>query len=129
VNFGSGSCLGVAAGGFTPVLKVAKKIQDYSKNYVAPIVASLPGAGASLANRLYSTVQYGADRGNALEISGAISATATFLATQGKAAVSAVANAPAVLAKSPPILLAAGDILGAVGVYQEGKAALSGDCH
>ena len=125
LNFGPGSCLGVAAGSFKPVLDAAKSVRENSEKYVAPIVASLPGAGTSLANGLYSTVQYGADRGNALEMGGAISATATFLATQGQAAVTAVANA----ATNPAVALGTADLALAWGVGNEAVAAYQGTCH
>jgi RHS repeat-associated protein len=125
IDTSSDSCLGVALDSYKPVANAFKKTQDYAKNYVAPIVASLPGAGASLANGLYSTVQYGADRGNALEMGGAISAAGTFLATQGQAAVSALAN----LAKNPAVLGVTADAALAWGVGNEAVAAYQGKCH
>jgi RHS repeat-associated protein len=125
LDFGPGSCLDVALDSYKPVVNSFKKTQDYAKNYVAPIVASLPGAGASLANTIYSTVQYGADRGNALEMGGAISAGATFLASQGQVAVSGIASA----AKNPAVVLGIADAALAYGIINEATAAYQGKCH
>ena len=125
IDTGSDSCLAVALDSYKPVVNAFKKTQDYSKNYVAPIVTSLPGAGASIANGLYSTVQYGADRGNALEMGGAISATATFLAAQGQRAVSAVASA----GRNPYVALTVVDAALLWGVGNEAVAAYQGKCH
>jgi RHS repeat-associated protein len=121
----SGSCLAVALDSYKPVVNAFKKTRDYTKDYVAPIVTSLPGAGASIANGLYSTVQYGADRGNALEMGGAVSATATFLAAQGQRAVSAVASA----ARNPYVALTVADAALLWGVGNEAVAAYQGKCH
>ncbi len=124
IDTSPGSCLAVAINSYNPVVNALKKTQDYAKNYVAPLVPLLPGVGASIANGLYSTVQYGADRGNALEMGGAISATATFLAAQGQTAVSAIASA----ARNPYVALTVADAALLWGVGNEAVAAYQGKC-
>ena len=91
---------------------------------VAPVVAALPGMGASISNTIYSTVRYRADRGNALEMAGAVSAATTFLYTQGRAAVAGIANA----AKNPSVGLGIFDTALAYGVINEVTAAYEGKC-
>lgn len=81
----SGSFLGVALDSYKPVVNAFKKTRDYGKDYVAPIAASLPGAGASISNEIYGTVRFGADKGNALEMAGGVSAVTAFLGAQGQA--------------------------------------------
>jgi hypothetical protein len=120
-----GSCLGVALDSSKPLLNAFKKTRDYAKDYAAPVVASLPGMGAGISNTIYSTVQYGADRGNALEMAGAVSAATAFLYTQGRAAVTAVASA----ARNPYVLLGTFDAALAYGVGNEAVAAYQGKCH
>jgi RHS repeat-associated protein len=126
IDTGSGSCIGVALDSAQPVLSAAKKVQDYSKQYAAPIVASLPGNGASLSSGMYAMANYAgqmkASPGDVALFTagaGAINVAASNLSAWGAAA----------LAKTPTTLAIAGDAALGYGVYQEAKAALSGKCH
>jgi len=126
IDTGSGSCIGVALDSAQPVLSAAKKVQDYSKQYAAPIVASLPGNGASLSSGMYAMANYAgqmkASPGDVALFTagaGAINVAASNLSAWGATA----------LAKTPTTLAIAGDAALAYGVYQEAKAALSGKCH
>jgi RHS repeat-associated protein len=125
IDTSPGSCLDTATNSYKPVANAFKKTRDFTKDYIAPIVASLPGMSASIANSVYSTVRYGADRGNAAEISGAIAATGTYLGAQGQAAVSAVASA----ARNPVVAWSVADAALLWGVGNEAVAAYQGKCH
>jgi hypothetical protein len=107
------------------VVNAFKKTRDYAKDYAAPIVSSLAAMGTSASNLIYSTVRFGADRGNALEMAGAASAVATFVGTQGQAAVDAIANA----ARNPYVIAVTLDAALAWGVGNEAVAASKGKCH
>ena len=118
-----GTCLDTALGSYKPVLSALKKTQEYAKN-LAPLVAASPGAGASISNLIYSTVQYGADRGNALEIGGAVSALTTFVGTQGTEMLSGLSR----LATNPVVILGTADAGLLWGVGNEAAAAYQGRC-
>jgi hypothetical protein len=124
---GPGSCLGVAVNSAQPLIGAARKASTYAKDYVAPIVTSLPGNGASLSSGMYAMANYAAQvkapAGDvALFTAGAaaMNTAATNLSVLGQSAVSA--------AKNPYVLFGAIDTALAYGVGKEAVAAYKGKC-
>jgi RHS repeat-associated protein len=124
---GPGSCLGVAVNSAQPLIGAARKASTYAKDYVAPIVTSLPGNGASLSSGMYAMANYAAQMkapaGDvALFTAGAaaMNTAATNLSVLGQSAVSA--------AKNPYVLFGAIDTALAYGVGKEAVAAYKGKC-
>ena len=98
----------------------SKDIQKYAKDYLAPLVASLPPATLTVQSLLYSTIGLGPDKVNVGMMSGAVATATGFVSTQGAAALR--------VATSQVAALSAGDIALLNGVIQEARAASKGTC-
>jgi hypothetical protein len=124
---GPGSCLRLAASGFT---SAAKAVQSTAKNvqkYVPPLLQSLPGSAATVSAGLYNMANYAQQMKAPAEdvaiftaAAGAVSVAATNISALGRSALAA--------ARNPYVLGVAADTALLYGVIKEGQAAYGGKC-
>jgi RHS repeat-associated protein len=128
VNFGSGSCLGVAASGFTSAASAARNLAKNVQTYGPPAVQSLPGSASAVSGGLYSLANYAQQMKAPAEdiapyiiAAGGLNVAASSLSALGQSAISA--------ARNPAVLLGAADLALAYGVGKEAVAAYQSKCH
>jgi RHS repeat-associated protein len=130
LDFGSGSCLSVAASGFRSGASAAQSAASNVGKYAPLLVAAAnPGNASAVSGALYFTANAVQQMGGPPQdvaaytaAAGAISSVASTLSSIGSRALS--------LSKAPTfaVVLGAADVALGVGVYQEAKAALNGKC-
>jgi RHS repeat-associated protein len=129
VNFGSGSCLGVATSGFTSAASAAQSAASNLQKYAPVLIqAANPGNASAASSALYFTANAAQQMGAPAQdvaaytiAAGALNVAASNLTALGQSAISA--------ARNPAVLLGAADLALAYGVGKEAVAASQGKCH
>jgi RHS repeat-associated protein len=128
VNVGRGSCLGVAASGFTSAASAAQSAASNVQKYAPVLIqAANPGNASAVSGALYFTGNAAQQMGAPAQdvaaytiAAGAVGSIASGVSTLGQSALSALRN--------PYALAFAVEGVAAYGVYKEGVAAYRGQC-
>jgi RHS repeat-associated protein len=131
-HFGPGSCLSVAASGFTSAASAAQSASSNVQKYAPVLIqAANPGNASALSGALYFTAsaaqQMGAPAQDVARFTIAAGAVTSISSTLGSLGQSALTASRAVYA-NPYVLAGAVEAVAAYGVIQEGIAAYRGQC-
>ncbi|MFZ0730958.1 MAG: hypothetical protein WAM79_01415 [Candidatus Sulfotelmatobacter sp.] len=127
-HFGSGSCLSIAASGFTSAASAAQSAASNVQKYAAVLLqAANPGNASAVSGALYFTANAAQQMGGSAQdiaaytiAAGAVGSVAPGVSTVGQSALSA--------ARNPYVLFGAADAALLYGVVREGVAAYRGQC-
>jgi RHS repeat-associated protein len=127
-HFGSGSCLGVAASGFTSAASAAGSASDNAQKYAPVLIqAANPGNASAVSGALYFTANAAQQMGAPAQDVAAYTIAAG-AATGAASTLSALGESALSVAKNPYAFALAAEATAAYGVYQEGVAAYRGQC-
>lgn len=127
-HFGSGSCLSVAASGFSSAASVAQSASSRVQKYAPLVIQSVnPGNASMVSGSLYTMANYVQQMGGSPQdvaaytiAAGAVGGAASNLSAIGESALA--------VAKNPYVLLGTADAALLYGVVKEGMAAYHGQC-
>jgi hypothetical protein len=131
-HLGSGSCLSVAASGFTSAASAAQSASSSVQKYGPILIQAVnPGNASAASGSLYALGGYAQQMGAPAQdvvaftvAAGAINSAASGLTALGGTALSAVRS----LYANPYALAFAAEATASYGVYKEGAAAYRGQC-